>query len=67
MMGRGAQRQSSKTAWAGDKLVITTIHTCADPTSGTAATAEVKQTLSLESPTSLVVETIRAVSSVVLR
>ena len=60
MMGRGVQRQSSKTAWSGDKLVITTIHTFADPTSGKAMTAEVKQTLSLESPTSLVVETIRA-------
>lgn len=60
MMGRGVQAQLSKTAWDGDKLVITTIHTFTDPASGKTMTAEVKQTLSLESPASLVVETIRA-------
>ncbi|SPE39970.1 exported hypothetical protein [Candidatus Sulfopaludibacter sp. SbA3] len=60
MMGRGVQVQTSKTRWDGDKLVITTIHTFTDPASGRPMTAEVKQTLSLESPTSLVVETMRA-------
>ena len=60
MMGRGMQEQRSKTAWDGEKLVITTIHTFADPSTGKPATAEVKQTLSLESPTSLAVETVRA-------
>jgi hypothetical protein len=60
MMGRGVQTQSSQTHWDGDKLVITTIHTFADPASGKIVTAQVKQTLSLESPASLVVETIRA-------
>jgi len=60
MMGRGVQTQSSKTAWDGDKLVITTIHTFADPATGKPATVEVKQILSLESPTSLVVETVRS-------
>jgi hypothetical protein len=59
MMGRGVQEQTSKTAWDGDKLVITTVHRFTDPTTGKPATEEVKQTLSLESPTSLVVETLR--------
>ena len=60
MMGRGVQEQRSKTAWEGDKLVITTIHTLTDPATGKPLTEEVKQTLTLESPTSLVVETNRA-------
>ena len=60
MMGRGIQMQVSKTAWDGDKLVITTTHTLIDPSSGKPATATVTQTLSLESPTSLVVETSRS-------
>jgi len=60
MMGRGIQAQSSRTAWDGDKLVITTMHTFADANTGKPATIEVKQILSLDSPTSLVVETIRA-------
>ncbi len=60
MMGRGIQGQVSKGAWEGEKLVITTIHPFADPDSGKTMTVEVKQALSLESPTSLVVETTRA-------
>lgn len=60
MMGRGVQEQTSRTAWDGDRLVITTIHSFADPSSGKTMTAEVKQTLSLSTPTSLVVETVRA-------
>ena len=60
MMGRGIQTQSSSTAWKGDSLVITTIHTFIDPGTGKPATAEVTQTLTLESPTTLVVETTRA-------
>lgn len=59
MMGRGIQMQISKTAWDGDKLVITTTHSLVDPSSGKPATATVTQTLSLESPASLVVETTR--------
>src|SRR5262245_20831153 len=51
MMGRGIQAQSSKTAWDGDKLVITTVHTFNDPATGKPSTVEVKQILSLESPT----------------
>lgn len=60
MMGRGIQQTASKTAWQEDKLVITTIHAFTDPDSGKPSTLEVKQALSLESPTSLVVETTRS-------
>lgn len=59
-MGRGRQLQSSRTSWKGSSLVITTVHTLADPTTGKPMTADVTQTLSLESPASLVVETNRA-------
>jgi len=59
MMGHGMQTQSSKAAWNGEKLVITTQHAYRDP-AGKPATQQVTQTLSLESPTSLVVETTRA-------
>src|SRR4029434_7956929 len=41
MMGRGIQMQVSKTAWDGDKLVITTTHTFADPATGKPAMATV--------------------------
>ena len=60
MMGRGIQAQVSKTAWDGTRLVITTIHTFASPDTGKPLSSEVKQVLSLESPTALVVETTRA-------
>ena len=33
MMGRGIQGESSKTAWDGEKLVVTTVHEFADPSS----------------------------------
>jgi hypothetical protein len=59
MMGRGIQTQTSKTAWEGDKLVITTTHSFASPETGRPLTIEVKQTLALESPTSLIIETTR--------
>jgi arylsulfatase len=60
MMGRGIQMQTSKTAWDGDKLVITTTHSFAGPETGQPLTSEVKQTLALESPTSLIIETTRS-------
>ena len=40
-------------------LVITTTHTLTDPVTGKPLTVDVKRTLSLESPTSLVVEVTR--------
>ena len=60
MMGRGIQTQTSKTAWDGDKLVIATTHSFAGPETGQSLTSEVKQTLALESPTSLIIETTRS-------
>ena len=60
MMGRGRQAQSSKAAWDGAALRITTVHTLADPVSGRPLTMDVTQTLSLTSPTSLLVEATRS-------
>ena len=59
MMGRGIQAQTSKTTWDGDKLVITTLHSFENPANGQPMKIEVKQTLALESPTALIVETTR--------
>lgn len=58
MMGRGIQEQVSKTAWEGDKLIITTTHAF-DKNEAEATKVEVRRTLWLESPTSLIVETTR--------
>jgi arylsulfatase len=60
MMGRGIQAQTSKTAWEGDKLVITTTYSFGATETGQPLTSEVKQTLALESPTSLIIETTRS-------
>lgn len=60
MMGRGIQAQTSKTAWEGDKLVITTTHNFDNPANGQPMKVEVKQTLTLTSSTTLVVETTRS-------
>jgi hypothetical protein len=59
-MGRGVQEQVSHAAWDGDSLVITTRHAFEDPATGAPMSMEVRQVLSLESPTSLVIETTRA-------
>jgi len=58
MMGRGIQTQTARAVWNGDALVITTLYPFTDPQTGKPATAEVKRTLKLESPTSLSVETV---------
>ena len=60
MMGRGIQVQTSKSQWNGPSLVITTLYPFENPQTGQTQTTEVKQALTLESPTSLVVETTRA-------
>lgn len=60
MMGRGVQVQTARTAWRGDTLVITTMHTFPHPETGQPAQSEVIRALSLESASSLVVETTRA-------
>ena len=59
MMGRGIQAEKSKVAWEGNKLVITTTHTFANPADGQPMTTEVRRTLSLEEAL-LKVETLRA-------
>lgn len=59
MISHASQVQRSRAAWDGPSLVITTLHSFTDPASGKAMTAEVKQRLSLSSPTTLVVEVIR--------
>jgi hypothetical protein len=58
-MGRGPQEQVSNTAWDGGKLVITTSHRFNAPRGGGPMTSETRHVLSLESPSSLVVETTR--------
>lgn len=59
MMGRGMQTQVSRAAWNGPALTITTTHAFVDPASGKSMPVDVKQALSLESPTSLIVVTTR--------
>ena len=59
MMGRGIQRETSKTAWEGDKLVITTLHETQSPDTGKPMTVEVRRTLSFDQAGALVVETLR--------
>jgi hypothetical protein len=58
MMGRGIQSETSKTAWEGEKLIITTMHQIQNPADGKPMAMEVRRTLSLDAA-SLVVETLR--------
>jgi hypothetical protein len=59
MLGRGVQTPSSRAAWQGTSLRLTTVHAYADPASGKPLTIDVTQTLTLASPTTLVVEATR--------
>ena len=59
MMGHGMQVQTSRAKWDGAKLAITTRHSFVDIATNKPATTEITQTLSLESPTALVVEVTR--------
>ena len=59
MMGQGMQTQTSRAKWDGAKLVLTTRHSFVDPATNKPAMTDVTQTLSLESPTALVVEVAR--------
>jgi hypothetical protein len=59
MMGRGFEKQVSRTAWDGTKLIITTNQDFPNLVAGKTVTSVVTRTLTLESPTSLVVETNR--------
>ena len=51
--------QNSKTTWEGDKLIISTTHSFENPANGQPMKSDVKQTLTLASPTQLIVETTR--------
>jgi len=59
MMGRGEQVESSKAAWSGSTLIITTTSRVDDRSAGKPFTIEVTRKLSLESPTTLIVEVTR--------
>jgi hypothetical protein len=60
MLGRGVQTLSSRAAWDGQRLRITTVHPYVDPASGKPLAVDVTQTLALESPTRLVVDATRS-------
>ena len=60
MLGRGIQMQTSKTTWEGDKLIISTTHSFENPANGQPMKSEAKQTLTLASPTQLIIETTRS-------
>jgi hypothetical protein len=60
MMGRGMQKQRARATWNGSSLVLITTHSFPDPRTGRPIESEVRQTLTLESPTSLAVETVRS-------
>jgi hypothetical protein len=60
MIGRGEQVESSRARWDGPALVIATTFHIVDRGAGQPFTAELMRRLSLESPTTLVVEVTRA-------
>jgi hypothetical protein len=60
MIGHATHERVSRAAWDGQALRITTWYPGVDPESGKPFTTEVTYRLSLESPTTLVIETTRA-------
>jgi hypothetical protein len=60
MMSHATQLRTSRAAWKGDALEITTTYPATDPASGKPVSVDVTQRLFLESPTTLVVETTRS-------
>jgi hypothetical protein len=60
MLGRGEQTELSRTEWDGSKLIIVTTVRVNDPAARTPFTFELRRTLWLESPTTMVVEVTRA-------
>lgn len=59
-MGRGEQVETSTAHWNGQSLVITTTYHVNDHAVGKPFTEEVTRTLSLESPTTMIVDVTRA-------
>jgi hypothetical protein len=60
MMGRGEQTETSRARWDGQTLIIVTTSDVADRGAGKPFTAELTRRLSLDSPSTLVVEVTRA-------
>lgn len=58
-MGRGEQTEQSRATWDGSALVITSTYTFANPENGQPVEGTVRRTLTLESPTTMVVEVTR--------
>jgi len=59
MTGHTAQLRLSRASWDGQTLRITTMYPAIDPASGKAFSTEVTHRLTLESPTTLVIEATR--------
>lgn len=59
MIGHATAEERSRTAWRGDTLVITTLTPAPPADDGRPRTAEMRQALHLDSPTTLVIETTR--------
>jgi hypothetical protein len=60
MVGRGAQVESSRASWSGQTLTITTTFEVTDRGLGKPLTVTLTRKLSLESPTTLLVEATRS-------
>lgn len=60
IMGRGEQTETSRARWDGQTLVIVTTFQVVDRGAGKPFTAELTRRLSLDSPSTLVVEVTRA-------
>jgi len=59
LLGWGVEEPVSRARWDGSRLVITTQHASPDPATGAPAAYQTTQVLSLESATTLIVETTR--------
>lgn len=60
MVGRGEQVESSRAQWEGSKLILVTTLHVNDPAARTPFTFELRRTLWLESPTTMVMEVTRS-------
>jgi hypothetical protein len=60
LLGRGEQIESSRARWEGRTLILTTTFDVADRRAGKPFTMELTRTLTLESPTTLIVQVNRA-------
>jgi hypothetical protein len=56
LLGWGVEERVSRTRWEGEKLIITTTYSYPNPETGRPANTEFTQALTLENPTTLIVE-----------